>query len=184
MSTQGSEDSTDGMNDRLLKYSMLMMSLHWLTAVLVVAAYAVSEGQSHFHGTPPTLHAILGLAVLALTLPRLIARLTGEIPATIDTGNKWLARVARVGHLAIYVLLIAVPLTGWLTVSRLGLHVEWLGYNLPLLTAPVQGPSRNLGAVHQAAGNLLIVAAALHAAMALWHFFSIRDRTLQRMSPF
>jgi superoxide oxidase len=172
------------MKPRLLKYSMLMMSLHWLTAVLVVAAYAVSESQSHFHGSPPTLHAILGLAVLALTLPRLIARLTGEIPATIDTGNKWLARVARVGHLAIYVLLIAVPLTGWLTVSRLGLHVECLGYNLPLLTAPVQGPSRNLGAVHQAGGNLLIVAAALHAAMALWHFFSIRDRTLQRMSPF
>jgi superoxide oxidase len=184
MSTQGSVGSADGMNDRLMKYSMLMMSLHWLTAVLVAAAYAVSEGQSHFHGTPPTLHAILGLAVLALTVPRLIARLIGEIPAPIDTANKWLARVARVGHLAIYFLLIAVPLTGWLTLSRLGLHVEWLGYHLPLLTATAPGPSRNLGAVHQAGGNLLIITAVLHAAMALWHFFSIRDRTLQRMSPF
>jgi cytochrome b561 len=166
------------------RYSKFMSTLHWLMAALVILAYATSEGDLNTHSDVPTVHILLGLSVLTLILPRLLGRLLGGVPSPLDTLSKGWARMAGIGHATLYMFLFAVPLTGWITLSRLGLNVELFGRTLPLLTAPVAGETGLIANAHQVGGNLLMATAAAHAAFALWHFFWLRDKTQRRMWPF
>lgn len=95
----------------------------------------------------------------------------------------WLARAARIGHGLLYLLLIAVPLTGWYAASRLGVPISFFGLHLPAIAAPVQGRPGLIAEFHENAGTFILILAGLHALMAIWHQFVLRDGTLQRMSP-
>jgi superoxide oxidase len=167
-----------------MRYSKLMLTFHWLTAALVILAYLTSEGGAGVRADPPLTHIILGLSVLLLTLPRLLGRLVHGVPPPLESAPERMMHLARIGHWTLYFLLIAMPITGWLTVSRLGLSIELLGFHLPSLTASVQGDPGPIANLHQVGGNLILIIAGFHAAIALWHFFRLRDRTLQRMWPF
>jgi cytochrome b561 len=165
------------------RYSKLMMTFHWLTAVLVLAAYLTSENQSEKPTHSQFTHAVLGMWVLALTLSRLVARFAGGVPPPLESTHNLMARLAHLGHLGIYFLLLAVPLTGWFTLSRLGLRIELFGLPLPLLSPPVRGEPGLIANIHQIGGNLLLIIAATHVGVAFWHHFWLRDQTLRRMSP-
>ena len=78
--------------------------------------------------------------------------------------------------------MIAVPLSGWYVASRMGVEVGFPGLHLPALTAPVPGKPGLIGELHENGGNLILILAGLHMAMALWHQFVRRDGTLRRMS--
>jgi cytochrome b561 len=165
------------------RYSRLMIALHWITAALVLAAWFTAAGGRSVVQDPPVLHFTLGLAVLLLVVPRLIARLLGSAPP-LDRSHGPLPRfAAAAGHLALYVFLIALPLSGWYAASRLGVPVTFLGIHLPPLAQAASGPPGVVAELHQTGGNLLLVLAGLHAAVALWHQFVLRDGTLRRMSP-
>jgi len=166
-----------------LRYSRWMMALHWSTAVVVLAAYFLSEGGPNLRLDPPRWHFITGMAVLLLVIPRLLTRAMGGAPPLLDSGSQWLNVTVKLGHATLYALLIAVPLTGWYAMSRLGVSFSILGYSLPMLTAPVQGYPGLVGDVHQWGGNAILILAGGHAALALWHHFFRHDDTLRRMSP-
>lgn len=119
------------MNAARKRYSKFMMFLHWTTAALLIVACLSSEGAREVRAAPPTLHFAVGLAVLVLVLPRLVARALGGVPASEGVAGTWLTRSAEWGHAALYVLLVAVPVTGWYTASRLGVKVSILGLTLP-----------------------------------------------------
>lgn len=170
-------------NDKA-RYSNLMIAIHWLTAVLVVIAYLVSEPAHEEQTHPSLVHFLCGLAVLILVLPRVIARALSGAPAPLPGVAPLLARAAKLGHAALYLLLIAVPLTGWYAVSRLGIKIAAFGFTLPPLTAAVKGEIGPIGEVHQLGGNAILILAGLHAAMGLWHQFVRKDHTLERMNPF
>ena len=133
---------------------------------------------------PPRWHFITGMAVLLLVVPRLISRALGGAPPLDETAGQWLTLGAQLGHGALYLLLIAVPLTGWYAMSRLGVRLSVFGYTLPSLTAPVQGFPGLIADVHQWGGNGILILAGLHGLFALWHHFVRRDNTLRRMSRF
>lgn len=158
-----------------------MIALHWASVAFVVIAYLLSESERLVRIHPPLLHFAFGLGVLLLVVPRLIARVLGGAPPMHDHGLLTLA--AKVGHGVLYAMLIAVPLTGWYTASKLGVRISLFGFTVPPLTQAVTGSAGWIGLVHQDGGNLLLILAGLHAAMALWHQFIMRDRTLWRMSP-
>jgi len=166
------------------RYSRFMMALHWTTVVLIVVAYFLSEGERGVRAYPPFLHFAFGLAVLVLTIPRLIARAFRAAPPFPDFAYPSLIAAARVGHAALYALLLAVPLSGWYSASRLGAPARLFGVTLPPLTHTVGTSAGFIGQLHQVGGNLILILAGLHAALALWHQFVLRDHTLQRMTPF
>lgn len=171
------------MKSNTARYSTLLIAIHWLTAALVVIAYLVSEPAREVRTNPSLVHFVCGLAVLVLVLPRLIARALGGAPAPLPGIAPLLALAAKLGHAALYLLLIGVPLTGWYAVSRLGVKVALFGFTLPPLAAAVHGDIGPIGEVHQVGGNAILILAGLHAAMGLWHQFVRRDHTLERMSP-
>jgi superoxide oxidase len=171
------------MNVAFARYSRLMMALHWTTVVLILVAYFLSEGGRGVRIHPPLLHFAFGLAVLVLTIPRLLARSFGGAPPLPDFGYPWLTLAARVGHAVLYALLLAVPLAGWYSASRLGAPAWLFGITLPPLTHVVGTSAGLIGQLHQVGGNLILILAGLHAAIALYHQFVLRDHTLERMSP-
>jgi cytochrome b561 len=170
------------MSSASIRYSKSMIAIHWLSALAVVGAWLTAEGGRHMVQNPPLLHFSLGLAVLALVVPRLILRLAGGAP-DMAAPRGWLASGAKIGHGLLYLLLIAVPITGWYSASRLGVPVSFFGLHLPAIAAPVQGRPGLIAELHENGGNLILILAGLHALMAIWHQFVLRDGTLQRMSP-
>lgn len=168
------------MPGRPVRYSKSMIVIHWLTALAIAGAWLTSTGGRHVVQDPPLLHFSLGLAVLVLVLPRLALRLTTKVPSAERRFDR-LAVAARAGHAVLYLFLIALPLTGWYAASRLGVHVSFFGLPLPMIAAPVEGHPGLIAELHENAGTIILYLAGLHALMAAWHQFVLRDGTLRRM---
>lgn len=169
------------MNAARSRYPASLIAIHWLTAALVAGAWLTSEGGRHVVQNPPLLHFAFGIAVLALLLPRLLLRFFGEAPAAPAGQPGWLGRAAKAGHIFLYLMLVAVPLSGWIAANCLGVDVGFPGLHLPALAASTGGKAGLVGELHENGGNLLLIFAGLHMAMALWHQFVRRDGTLAHM---
>lgn len=167
----------------MARYSKLMIALHWVTAILIVLAWFTAEGGRHVRENPPLLHFAFGLTVLVLIVPRLIARFGGGAPRVEDPQGPLLNIAAKVGHAVLYVFMIGLPLTGWYAASRMGVPVSFFGLALPPLTEAVQGRPGLVAEIHEKSGTIVLILAGLHALMAFWHQFVLRDGTLRRMSP-
>ena len=171
-------------NSHVVRYSTVMIAVHWMTAFLIMAAWITSEGGRHVVANPPLLHFSFGLAVLVLVVPRLVLHFLGQTPPALDEHRPGLALAARIGHAVLYAFLIGLPLSGWYAASRLGVSVSFFGIGLPAIAAPVQGAPGLIAEIHENAGTVILYLAGLHVLMAGWHHFVFRDRTLRRMSPF
>jgi cytochrome b561 len=171
------------------RYSAPAQLFHWVTAALVIAAYIVSPGGTETRIYSPaadferSLHELLGMSVFVLTLLRVIWRAKYPPPMSPEM-PRWMERGAKLGHWAIYALLVLVPLTS--------ISGAWLeGHPLTLLglgnIQPWMPPSRPLGLwlsnLHGWLGNVLIWLAGFHAAAALYHHFWRRDTVLRSMLP-
>jgi cytochrome b561 len=103
----------------------------------------------------------------------------------VDT-PRWQRIVARVTHIGFYVLLIGMPLGGWLASSAAGRDISFYGlFNWPLL--PIGGGREAAGFFmdgHELAAKFLYVLLFLHVAAALKHQFLDRDNELRKMLPF
>ena len=166
------------------RYSLPLIALHWLTAVTILVCWFVAEGGPRVRSNVPLLHMTLGLSVLVLVAARLIARFADGRPQPDAATPPLLAMAAKAGHGLLYALMIALPLTGWYTASRLGIPVSFFGFGLPALTMPVIGPPGLIGELHENGGTFILILAGLHGVAALWHQFVRHDGTLARMSPF
>ncbi|MBV0893528.1 cytochrome b/b6 domain-containing protein [Paracoccus sp. Z118] len=169
------------MSETIARYPKTLVAIHWVTAAAVLGAWATAEGGREVVQNPPLLHFTLGLAVLALVLPRLVLRLMGGGDQA-DHRSRALAVAAAAGHGLLYALLIALPVTGWYAASQMGVQVQLLGLPLPALTAPIQGRPGAIAEFHESAGSIILLLAGLHALAAIWHQFVLRDGTLRRMS--
>lgn len=165
------------------RYSKTLIVLHWVMALLILAAWFTGEGGRQVRLNPPLLHFSLGLAVLLLIAPRLVARWLGGAPSIEDTQGPWLNLATKVGHAVLYLFMIGLPITGWYAASRLGIPISLFGIPLPAIAASVQGPPGPIAEIHETGGTIILILAGLHALIALWHQFVFRDGTLQRMNP-
>jgi cytochrome b561 len=165
------------------RYGFVAQVIHWLTAILVLAAWLVAGTWEGGHPEMKVLHETLGLAVFALVLVRVLWRHVDIRPKELP-GNAILALLARVVHWALYALLVLIPLTAivgsW--IEGHALTIYGIGTIGPFLTT-----SRALGhqilKIHQLLGTTIIWIAGLHAAAAIFHQVVLRDRTLRRMLP-
>ncbi|MFN0113628.1 MAG: cytochrome b [Paracoccaceae bacterium] len=151
-------------------YSAAQIALHWVVAVLVAANYFLGDGmeralkqrieQGAEPGTRAGLHVWIGVAVLVLVLVRIAVRFRSGAPGVPDGTPGAMRTAARLGHLALYALMIGVPLGG---------AAAWFG------------GFRSVGEVHALGGNLLMLVAGLHALAALVHQFVLKDGLLMPM---
>lgn len=171
------------------RYGNVAIWLHWLTAVLVVAAYAVSPGGREARVYAPaadfsrTLHETLGLLVLALTLLRLAWRRADRRPEA-PPQPRWMQVASTAAHRLLYLLLIAVPLVAvfgaWLQGHPLTLFV--FGDIAPPMAA-ARAIGNPLAEIHGLLGDAILWLAGLHAAAGLFHHYILRDGVLTAMLP-
>lgn len=167
------------------RYSMASILIHWTMAAAIAAAWLIGQLLEEFpraeRAMPQGAHALIGLTVFALVLPRLLARLIGGAPAA--TGAEWERRLASAAHALLYLLMLAVPLTG-LAIALTGrAPLPVLG----LFEIPAAMPDRalhgTLEGVHEVMSNLMLGAVALHVAATLWHALIRRDGVARQMLP-
>lgn len=171
------------------RYSVISLTLHWLLAalilvqVLLITAHEATEGP--LSRDMVGWHKSVGLTILVLTLVRIGWRLANPAIALPRHMPKWEQWAARGVHILFYVVLIAMPMTGWLASSAGGRAIEWFGlFNWPLL--PVEGgreAARGLMNLHELVMKGLYALIALHVLGALKHQFIDRDNVLHRMIP-
>lgn len=170
------------------RYSPVSLTLHWLIAALVAAQIVLITAHEAADGPDPYIgwHKSVGLLILVLTLARLAWRaFNPAIPLPADM-PRWQKLLARATHVLFYVVLLVMPLTGWLASSAAGREIAWFGlFNWPLL--PIGGGREAAGGfmdVHELVVKGLYVLIALHVIGALKHHFVDRDNVLHRMLPF
>jgi cytochrome b561 len=171
------------------RYGTLSIGLHWLMLALLVAVYACMELREFYpKGSGPreamkTWHFMLGLSVLVLVAIRLVARWSGPAPGIKPDLPGWQAHLAKLMHVALYALMIGMPLLGWLTLSAAGKPIPFFGWHLPALVNESKGLAELVKEVHEAGGTIGYGLIALHAAAALFHHYVVQDNTLRRMLP-
>ena len=172
------------------RYDAVAMSLHWFIAVLLFFMLFFGEDlmkEKDAGGFGPSLHVSIGSAILLLSVFRLVWRLINPPPAYPAGMAPWERTASSVTHLLFYVLLIGIPLTGWLATPKF-LSEEEAVAGLTLFGAfPLPGaPSLGLPmkGIHEIGSNLGIALLALHVLAALKHHFVNRDDVLRRMLPF
>ena len=157
--------------------------------ILLIAVYASMELRDFYpKGSVPreamkTWHYMLGLTVLALAIMRLVAAFVGPAPAVSPRPTRWMSAAASSMKVALYLLMICMPLLGWLLLSAKGAAIPFFGLHLAPLIQENKALAESIKELHEAvaaAGYLLIGA---HAAAALYHHFLIRDDTLRRILP-
>jgi cytochrome b561 len=171
------------------RYTRTAITLHWVIATLIVGTAAVGLYAVGLDVSPAKLrfyswHKWLGVTVLLLGLARVIWRLRHAPPALPPAMAPWERAVAASTHGLLYVLLFAVPLTGWLMSSAAGFPVVYLGVlPLPDLVGKDKALADALKFVHFLLNKTLILLALLHAAAAIKHHVLDRDDVLARMLP-
>lgn len=173
------------------RYSTGAMLFHWVIAIAVIVNWRIAEAAEHTDDIPEKIalfgnHKALGITILLLTLGRLAWRWTHPVPPLPSGLAAWEKALARTVHTIFYVLLIGLPIGGWLANSLTGRDIDFFGlFTIPPL--PV-GSNEELGGsifdMHALGGEIFIYLIGLHILGALKHTFIDKNGGIFRMLPF
>lgn len=177
------------MNPPDVGYTRTAIALHWLIALLVFCAFPLGVYMHDLPFSPGRLklysyHKWLGVTVFLLAVVRVAWRIGHPVPPPPAGMPAW-QRIASVAtHHLLYVLILAVPVSGWLMSSAKGFQTVYLGMiPLPDLLTKDKELGDMLTTVHQALNFTLAALVTVHVAAALKHQFVDRDEVLGRMIP-
>ena len=170
------------------RYSGVAIALHWLLALLIVGAFGVGLYMADLPVSPSRLklfsyHKWAGVTILALSLLRLVWRLTHRPPPDLAMPG-WQNKAAHLTHWALYALFFLVPLAGWAYSSAAGFPVVWFGVlPLPDFVPVDKALAELMKERHEMLAWAMAALVALHVAGALKHQFIDKDGLLARMRP-
>lgn len=172
------------------RYTRTALTLHWLVAALILAAFVLGGSMVDMSLSPAKLkmysyHKWIGVTAFLLVLVRLAWRLGHRPPPLPAAIPRWQQALAGLTHGLLYLLMLAVPVTGWLMSSAKGFQTVYLGLlPLPDLLDKDEALGKLLDGVHAFAHDALLVLVVLHVLAALKHHLLDRDDVLSRMLPF
>jgi len=151
-------------------YSRNQIRLHWGIAILILvqmaSKYAIGpawkvivKGQE-YTGITPVLHVIPGVLVLLLVIVRLILRFKNGVPEPVEGGSPMQEKAAKAVHVALYVLLLLIPISGM---------TAWFGGVVQAADA------------HEVLFKALLALTLLHALAAIYHQYLVKDGLMSRM---
>ena len=170
------------------RYPKTIVILHWVIALLIVSAFALGTVMTDMRISPTKLqyysyHKWIGVTVLGLVAVRLLTRLFTRAPAHPTGMSAWQAKAADAVHVLLYVLMFAVPLSGYFYTSAAGYPVVYLGLvQLPTFIAPDPALKSSLKELHELLTDVILAVVVLHVLAALKHQFIDKDGLLRRMT--
>lgn len=170
------------------RFGSLTIALHWFMLALLAAVYACIELRVLWpKGSDPrdlikTWHFMLGLSVFMLVWIRLYARVRGGTPPIVPAPPAWQIRLGHAMHAALYLLMICMPIAGWLILSAEGKPIPFFGLELPALVAVNEPLAEQVEEIHETVGTIGYWLIGLHAVASLFHHYVQHDNTLARIS--
>jgi cytochrome b561 len=170
------------------RYGAVAQTLHWVIVGLLCIQFTLAMIADDLPNGLEKLitlarHKSVGITILGLAILRLAWRFHDR-PPPLQPMPRWQSIAARISHAALYALLFAMPLTGWMMSSASNYPVSWFGFvQLPDLVAPDHALKEALLEVHETLSVILIALASLHILAALKHQFLNRDGLMFRMLP-
>jgi cytochrome b561 len=171
------------------RYSKVAMLLHWLLFIGVIVNWRLAETAHELpkaeRGSLMDWHFTVGITILLLTLLRIVWRLVHRPPPLDPNLKPWERTLAHVTHFLFYVLLLALPLLGWIGISASGGTISFWGL-FDWFALPLAGKEagHEMLEIHETLGTAILWLIVLHAAGALKHTFWDKDGNLFRMLPF
>lgn len=195
MADGGPTPGIDLRNGGTARYNAVAAALHWSLALLVFGQIYVGWTFGDMERGPARdiwfeWHKTLGFVILALSLARLGWRLTNPPPALPPEMPAWQRRAAGLSHIAFYVILIGLPLTGWAAISTgraaLASHMTSLigGWSWPLLPEIPHAWHEPMEGAHGLLVKITYALIVLHVGAAMKHQFLDGGRTAGRLWPF
>ena len=171
------------------RYSGIQIALHWIIALIIIGMVPVGLVMTRLDPSLLTnllyeTHKSFGLIVFALVVLRIVVRFALGTPPLAPTMPRWQIRAAQISHVALYMLIVLVPLTGWAATSACCAPVN-LFWAIPL-TLPIGGGFETAGPIfllHNIFTMALIALVLLHSLAALYHHYGLKDGTLRKMMP-
>lgn len=179
-----------------LRYGDTAVFFHWIIAFLIIGLLAVGKFMTQLEENDPLRfeltqwHKSFGIAVLILSVFRILWRITHKPPPELDTIPAWQQKAANTTHWLLYGLMLALPVTGWIMVSASPLNIDTILFGVvewPHL--PLQDVTNNealssaFHSYHEIASTLLILLLLAHIGAALKHHLVDKDTVLIRMLP-
>lgn len=170
-------------------YGPIAQALHWTVVALIIVQVSLALIADDLPRGVEKLalisrHKSFGITILALVILRIVWRLLNT-PPPLPPLPRWQHIAARVSHWGMYVLLLAMPLSGWMMSSSANYPVSWFGLaQIPDLVAPSRPLNELMYDLHETFAVMLLTLIAVHVAAALKHQFWDRDGLLWRMLPF
>lgn len=170
-------------------YSTIAIWLHWIIAILVIANIGLAELTEDLsreaRGPYMDFHKAFGITILFLSIARLGWRLGHKPPPLPGNMPGWQMITAKVSHILFYVLLIGLPIGGWLWMSTYPAPISYFGlFDVPLL--PVEG-NKALGETlhegHEIGGKVMLGLVVIHLAAVAKHHLVDKNNILRRMWP-
>lgn len=177
------------MNRDTITYTRTAIFLHWLMAALILGVFGLGLYMVDLHLSPLKLrlfnwHKWAGVTIFLILLVRLGWRIWHRPPTLPDSIPPWQRAAANGGHVALYLLMLAVPLSGWLMSSAKGFQTVYFGMlPIPDLLAKNEELGDLLAAIHEWLSDLMMALVAGHAAVAMWHHWIHHDTVMVRMAP-
>jgi cytochrome b561 len=170
------------------RWGAVAQTLHWLIVALLILQITLALWADELHGVQKLAmlarHKSVGLTIMALALLRLLWRWMNPTPPLPPTLKPYERTLARGTHALLYVLLFALPLSGWTMSSARGFPVSWFGFfQLPDLVLKSKPLYEALVDTHEILASVLVALVVLHVAAALKHHFLLKDDVLRRMLP-
>lgn len=178
------------LRNTLTRFGSVAKFFHWTIVALIILQYvlmqnaeALPRGLEKFKLI--MLHKSFGITILGLATLRLLWRWMNPVPPLPDTLKPYEKMLAKVTHVALYALIFAIPLSGWIMSNAENFPVSYFGwFTLPNLVGADRAFGHQMEDLHELLFNVLLVVAVLHVLGALKHHFVLKDDVLKRMLPF
>lgn len=167
-------------------FSLPARLLHWVMATMIVAMLFIGVGMvasvSERHAALVAIHKPLGVAVLVLVCVRVVVRLSSRAPGLPGDLPAWQRAAAHGSHIALYALMIAMPLVGWAMLSAGGYPITLGGgVQLPAIVSADPVSFAWLRIAHRWLAYLFFATFLAHFAAALYHAVIRRDGVMRAM---
>ncbi len=164
------------------RYDRVQIILHWLIALIILGMIGLGlfmvelpkqselpPGEESVRAFYFLLHKSMGISVAFLILARVVWRLTHKAPALPDTISKWQQKAAGAVHGLFYVLMVAMPLSGFMQSTYSKYSTKFWGIKLPRLAEADQGMRELYSQIHECLAFVLIALIVIHLAAVIKH---------------
>lgn len=175
-------------NNSNQRYGLVSVLFHWLMAILIVVMLILGLYMATLPLGPDKLklyglHKAWGAIILGLVVLRFLWKLSQLTPLLPSSMKKWEIGAAKIGHAALYVLMVAMPLSGWMMSSAAGFPVSVFGwFSLPNLVEPDSELKVLFAEIHESLAFALIAVIIGHVGAVILHYIR-KEPILQRMLP-